>query len=246
MWKLPTGVLSAAAVALFAAAVWSQDVAGPTGSKRSARPEKPPAARGAPTTRPSPAPGPRRRRRFKPLTEEQEKEVLDYLKGKRPDYYKRVLEYRQSDTRRYHRAIGSMWQFISWTKRMPKKLREAYETLQKTDIDMWRLAREIQGTKDATAKQNLQRRLRKLGTQRFDARHTILEYRLKHMEDQIEQLKGELKDRLTRRKALIEESIERFLEGAAHRARSTTRPASPPSRGRKPPFEGEPPRGPRD
>lgn len=200
--------------------------------------KSPPAAK-APAPRGEPRPGdrppgpPSRSRRYRPLTKEQEQEVLNYLKEKRPEDYERVLKDRERDPRRYRRTIAGLWQWVSRFKQMPKDLRDAYEDRHRAFVDMWRLAKQRADAKDPAARNRIDKRLYEVCARLFDAEQIIREYRLKQMEEQIKRLREDLKERARNRKTVIGEMVERFARSAADRNRKRS-PTTRPTRGRKP------------
>jgi len=211
-----------------------------------------PSPSGAPKSRPSGSPrGPRRpggdsgryRHFGKPLSKEQEQEILDYLKTKRPDVYKQTIAYREKDPRRYQRTLRSMWFFVSRLKNLPEKVREAYEVRQITYIEMWQAARGMQTEKDPAEKKRLEARLRELAEKQFDADQIIRGHRLTELAEQVQRLKAELKARADDRENVIRESLERMMKGAS--SYSGRRPDGP-GRGRdkRPPQPDGGPRKP--
>jgi hypothetical protein len=217
----------------------------PPRPKRDRAPGKPGA-----TTRPGPRPGspqgPSRYRR-RPLTEEQEKEVLQYLKKKRPEIYEQVLASREKDPRRYSWTLRSMWFFLSRLKRLPKPVQEAEETRQITHLRMWRLAHQLQGTKNAATRKELEQQMLEQADQNFAAEQIVREHRLTELAEQIKRIKAELKERAEDRKAIVREKVERMKRDAARYAEGMRRggPRPGPSGDRK---GGESPgkgRGPR-
>ena len=185
--------------------------------------------------------GPGSRRFGKPLTKEQEQEVLDFLKKERPDFYKKAIEEREKDPKRYQRTIRSMWHFMSRVKNLPKDLRDAYHTSQRSFVEMWRLAKELKDTQDAARKKVLDEKLRSLAEEHFDASQIIREHRLTQLADEIKRLKADLQQRAKDRKAVVRETIERMMSSAER----FPGPGGPGPRGR-PPHPGSRPSGPRD
>jgi len=116
---------------------------------------RPPAALSAPqrearpATRPggtghrggSDSDGPRAFRGAVRLTAQQEKEVLDYLKSRRPEIHKEILAQREKDPSRFRRTLRSIYPFIVRMRKLPEPIGQAYETLQQTHVSLWRLAR---------------------------------------------------------------------------------------------------------
>lgn len=206
-------------------------------------------AKGPPSSR-SPGPGAfgpgsggkRPRRRFKPLSKEQEKEVLDYLKKKQPELYKQTLAHREQDVSRYQRAIRWIWHSLERRRHLPEEVSDAYDVRQYSFVRMWRLAKELHEARDDATKKDLGKRLRVLAEKLFDADQIIRGHRLKLLEDQIKHLKEELKERAQNRSVVIEEDLERMKEQAErmgpHRRGPGSRPSGPSSRPGESPRRG--------
>jgi hypothetical protein len=199
---------------------------------------------------PSSRPGPSRYRRFsRPLTEEQEQEVLDYLKKKRPELYDQTIESRQKDPRRYQRTMFMIWGWVSRLKKLPENVRDAEERRQAAQLKMYRAARDLQSTKDPAEKKRLEKQLEEQAAVFFDADQIIRGHRLTELAKHIKQLKAELEARAQDRENLIQETVERMKEGA--KFYGSGRPPGPPGppdgdRGKHPRRPPSKPSGERD
>jgi len=170
------------------------------------------------------------RRYGKPLTKEQEEEVLQYLKKKRPDLFQQATSEREKDPRRYQRTIRSMWYFISGLKSLPEPVRDAEEARHMLRIQMWRLAKELKDTQSPGRKKELTKQIHELADKHFDADQIIRQHRLSQLEGYIERLKRELKERAQDRQAVVRETVERMISSAErYRQRSERGPRSRPS-----------------
>ncbi|HUT01407.1 MAG TPA: hypothetical protein VM031_03050 [Phycisphaerae bacterium] len=226
MRKLSIVILSAALVAAVAVSLSdapsvARSAPAPTGTgdKATTRPAR---------SRPSRRPGSRGSGRFgQPLTKEQEQEVLEYLKTKRPELHKQAMSERQRDPRRYRRTIRSMWHFISRMKALPPKLRDAHEVHQATYIRMWQLARELKETKDPSRQKELRKELRDLAERNFDASQIVREHRLSQLSEEIKRLKAELKKRAEDREAVVREMVDRMIRPRRRSPRPDEKPRRP-------------------
>jgi len=234
MRRLLTVVLLAGAGLLLAAAValHSPDPAGAAprakGPPPRSEPDGPKPGRG-PATRPGSSG--RYHRYSRPLTKEQEQEVLDYIKKKRPDLHSQVVEYRQKDPRRYQRTVRMMWGFVSQLKRLPPEVAEAHEALQQARVRMWRIVRDLREPQNAAEKKRLEAQLRDQAATAFDAEQTIRGHRLTELAEQIKDLKAELRARAADRDNRIHEMVEWMKRGAS---RSSGPPSGPPADRGKP------------
>ena len=182
--------------------------------------EKKAAAR--PTTRPAGAArrgaltpvGARSMRASAKLTAEQEKEVLAYLESRRPEIYKEVLAQQQKDPIRYRRTLGRIYPFIVKVRKLPEPVALAYETLQQTHVNLWRLAREYNSAKNADKKRDVESRMLNQARKQFEAEQLVRSHRLADLEEQIRSLKAQLAQRASDRETLIQETLDRFKRGA--------------------------------
>jgi len=175
-----------------------------------------------PTTRPA---GPGRRGAINPmgarpirtlskLTAEQEKEVLAYLKSRRPQIYKEVVAQQQKDPMRYRRTLGRIYPFIVKMRKLPEPVALAYETLQQTHVNLWRLAREYNSAKNADKKRDIESRMLSQARKQFEAEQLVRGHRLADLEEQIRNLKAQLAQRASDRETVIQETLDRFKRGA--------------------------------
>ena len=188
----------------------------PGGKAAGARDDKP----DGPATRPNRGPrdrrgrgGPMRRRFFRPMKPEDEKELLEYYKTRRPEVHKQLLNDREKDPRRYRRMLRSFWQFYSMTRKLPKEVREAHETRQAAFVAMWRLAKQYSAA-DEKDKAGIEKQMTQLARTHFDADQIVREHRLTQLADQIKHLRTELKQRAADRASVIGETVDRMKKDA--------------------------------
>jgi hypothetical protein len=240
--KPSIAVVSLALAAMLVVAASAQPTPKPDKSPEpGAKPPPPPPGPGGSRDRG----GPPSRRASKPLTAEQEKEVLEHLEKKQPEIYKQLLVHREKDRSRYHRTLRFVWYSLERQKLLPEDVRNAYDVLHGARVKMWGLAKELEKAKDPAARDDLEKRLREQAVEFFQAEQTTREHRLKQLEDQIKRLKEDLKERLRNRATVVKEIVERMKGEAARYGRPrthspdggpTTRPSGgPPGRGPKRP-----------
>jgi len=167
------------------------------------------------------------------LTEEQEKEVLAYLKSRRPEIYNEVLAQQQKDPVRYRQTLGRIYPFIVKMRRLPVQVALAYETLQQTHVNLWRLAREYNAADTADKKQDVESRMLNQARKQFQAEQLVRGHRLADLEEQIRNLKAELAQRANDRETVIKETLDRFKRGAKRYRKpgeKTDRPRPPHTR----------------
>ena len=144
------------------------------------------------------------------LTVEQEQEVMDYLKSRRPEVYEEVVAQREKDPARYRRTLRSMYSFVARTRKLPEGVAQAYESLQQTHVALWRLSREYNNSDSPEKKLEIENSMKEQAGRQFEAEQLIRRHRLAELEEQIRSLKAELDQRAKDNDAVIRETVERF------------------------------------
>ena len=144
------------------------------------------------------------------LTPEQEQEVLDYLKSRRPEIYEAVIAQREKDPPRYRRTLRSVYPFVTRVRKLPEDVAKAYEGLQQTHVALWRLAREYANADSPEKKLEIENSMKEQARRQFEADQLVRRHRLAELEDQIRNLKAELDQRAKDGDTLIHETVERF------------------------------------
>jgi len=150
-------------------------------------------------------------RRHRPLSGEQEKELLAYLKRERPDEYKKLLATKKGNPLHYRMNLHRWW---SWYQ-TPKDVRKARADLYEIGKEIWQIRQALQDTKESSAREELVDKLTETVTRKFDADQVMLQHRLTHLETQIQGHQAELQRRARERKAIIAEEVKRYLAGPA-------------------------------
>lgn len=212
----------AAAAMLAGVAIMNRPSSALSATPGQVRPSDKEKATARPTTRPAGAShrgvlnpaGARAMRTPAKLTAEQEKEVLAYLNSRRPEIYKEVLAQQQKDPVRYRRTLGRIYPFIVKVRKLPEPVALAYETLQQTHVNLWRLAQEYSSADTADKKQDVETRMLTQARKQFEAEQLVRGHRLADLEEQIRNLKAELAQRANDRETVIKETLDRFKRGA--------------------------------
>jgi len=144
------------------------------------------------------------------LTAEQEQEVLDYLKSRRPEVYEEVINQREKDPTRYRRTLRSVYPFVARVRNLPEDVAKAYEALQQTHVALWRLAREYNNSNSPEGKRGIDNSMQEQARRQFEADQLVRRHRLAELEEQIRNLKAELDQRAKDSDAVIRETVERF------------------------------------
>ncbi len=212
--------LSAAAILAVVAALNRPEtvLSAPPSPAAAVRPPGRPDA-GKPTTRPSgaaqrpgaPEPdGPKGYHGLMKLTPEQEQEVLDYLKSRRPEVYEEVIAQREKDPTRYRRTLRSVYPFVARVRKLPEDVAKAYESLQQTHVVLWRLAREHATATSSEKKTEIENSMAEQARKQFEADQLVRRQRLAELEEQIRNLKAELDQRAKDSDTVIRETVDRF------------------------------------
>jgi len=143
------------------------------------------------------------------LTPEQEQEVLDYLKSRRPEVYDEVIAQREKDPTRYRRTLRSVYPFVARVRKMPEEIANAYESLQQTHMALWRLSREYNSTDSPAKKRDIENGMKEQARRQFEAEQLVRRHRLAELEEQIRNLKAELDQRAADSDTVIREAVER-------------------------------------
>ena len=104
-------------------------------------------AKRAPDARSEPSES-RSRSRGDRLTSDQEDELLNVLKKKRPDHYERMIHLRKRNPRTYRRAMQRTWKWYQKWNDMPDKIRDDVFKLEQKRLHIGKLARKIRWTRN--------------------------------------------------------------------------------------------------
>ena len=178
----------------------------------------------APTTRPATRPfrySPRRGKRFTPA---QETETLEFLKQHRPKHYQRLLELKEGSEGRYRWAARRMYRFMKRWREMPPAIRDATEEERDLQIRIMATVRRIRHAQNADEKATLEKQLKQIVSDHFEAEQVLRGHRLAHLADQIKELRRELAEQRREREEIIAERVARWMK-ATKPVGPTTRPA---------------------
>ena len=244
MFQRTSAVIASVVLTVLAAAM-----ADPPADPPPAEPADPPAAttqpagpaEGAavepaePTTRPHATRPP-----VKPLTEEQEKELLQSVQRRFPRRYKELTQLRKDNPERYQRVLARMWRWHQRWKHLPEEARKAAAQRDEMKIQAYHLVRTWRQTSDRQKKRQIETKLRKVLVEKFNAEQELREKRLAAMQREIQTLRKENAERAKKRDQIVREQLRRMLlndrpdDGRGHPGRSD-RP-----RGGRPPRAGSP------
>jgi hypothetical protein len=152
-----------------------------------------------------------RRRHYRGLTEQQEKEFLAEIKDKRPFGYRMLTKLKERNSRRYRAVLYQHW--LEWQrfKRMPEKVQEALEDIQEGRKTLVELIGLYNRTKDEDARAKLKSRIRTAVVKVFDADLVVRAHKLSELEERIKQLKKDLAERQENRDDEIDSKVKKLL-----------------------------------
>ena len=178
-----------------------------------------------------------------PLTEEQEKELLQSVQRRFPRRYKELMQLRKDNPERYQRVLARMWRWHERWKYLPEEARKAAVQRDEMKIQAYHLVRTWRQTSDRQKKGQIETKLRKVLVEKFNAEQELHEKRLAAMQQEIQALRKENAQREKKRDQIVREQLRRMLledapvgpdDGPDHPGRSG-RP-----RGHRPPRAGPP------
>lgn len=154
-----------------------------------------------------------------PLTDEQQAEVLAFLKKHRARHYERLMELRRGSPVRYQKALRMIYWRIRPAINLPEDAQRCHFALWEATMRIRRLVRELRRG-DPAGKDELIEKLTQAVAKRFDADRRIREFRLARLEERIRQLREQLKQQAERRDELIRRQVNKILQ-------ATTAPFEP-------------------
>ena len=174
----------------------------------------------------------------KPLTEEQEKELLESVQRRFPGRYKELTQLRKDNPERYQRVLARMWRWHQRWKYLPEEARKAAVHRDEMKIQAYHLVRTWRQTSDRRKKRQIETKLRKVLIEKFNAEQELREKRLAAMQREIQTLRKENAERAKKRDQIVREHLRRMLladgpdDGRGHPGRSDRPPGdSPPPAG---------------
>ncbi len=141
------------------------------------------------------------------LTEAQEKDALAFIKQHRPEEYERMMKIKDESPRLYRMGLAAAWRLMQ----MPAEMQKYAEQQQQARLKAWRLSRDFLKADEAQKPAIRKDLLDALGSE-FDTEQQMRERRLAQLEEEIEHLRGQVKERAEQRTRIIEENLKSLLE----------------------------------
>jgi hypothetical protein len=137
--------------------------------------------------------------RYRPLTVEQETELLNAVKQHKEQDYTRLQELAKKDPVQYRSLLRHMWAWYAEWKNLPPHVQQAYWTMRETKAETARLLAQIQADKTGTNREKLVAQLRHVQASEFDAGQVIHKQWAEEFSKRIDKLQAQID---TRRKSL--------------------------------------------
>lgn len=160
----------------------------------------------------------------RPVTPEQEAELLEMLKRRQPKRHERMLKFREEHPDKYQRLLPRAWQWYQHFESLPPEVREVHLQLHEVRMNIWRISEKLAKVDEPGKKARLKEKLERAVGKQFDLEQKLLEQRLTELEEQLHRLRADLARRTAERQQIIKRRSEAMLQGRDRWKRSTTRP----------------------
>ena len=178
------------------------------------------------TTKPAPKPAPKPKRKSSLPTPAEEKQLLDFLKKSRREFYDSLMAQKKTSDKRYRGTLKFAWQWHRRYKDLDKAVRSEVDREQKTRIEISKVLGKIQKTKSEGDLKKLRSDLGRLAGVQFDAQLKITKYKLDQMSNQLSRLRKELSNRQAERRNIVAQRVADWLK-------ATTKPSRGKDSGKK-------------
>lgn len=166
----------------------------------------------------------KRMQRLKPVTPQQEKEILEFLKDTHPDHYRRLVELREKEPVHYQLMLSSIESFQRRMQNTPKEVQDAMIRERNAQMTLVRLTELYNNSQTDAEKAAIRKQLREAVAEQFDAEMQRRRYRLEMMDEQIKRLTAEMAGRIAMRDQLINERVELWITNSPARFGEEERP----------------------
>jgi len=162
------------------------------------------------TTKPAPKP----RRRLQWPTPSEEKQLLDFLKRSRREFYNGLMAQKKTSDKRYRGTLKFAWQWYKRYRDLDKAVRSEVDREQKTRIEISKILGKIKKTSSETDRKKLTTQLERLVGIQFDVQMKVTKYKLDQTANQLSRLRKELQNRQAGRKAIVAQRVQEWLKAA--------------------------------
>ncbi|MBN1555518.1 MAG: hypothetical protein JXA11_12300 [Phycisphaerae bacterium] len=159
---------------------------------------------------------------------DEESRALEFLQKHMPYYHDRLVELKKQDAEAYQRALEYFQQKARQLLAMPEAPRADHVRHANLWVDILRTGREYHEAKSDADRDKRKTDMEKLLSEKFDLEQKMGEYRLKHLDEKLNQCKQKLQDRARDRRKILAEELRCRLQTPAQPA-AETQPASQPA-----------------
>ncbi|MDP6633874.1 MAG: hypothetical protein QGG42_03170 [Phycisphaerae bacterium] len=178
----------------------------------------------AATTKPAPKPKPKRKSQFPNPAEE--KELLEFLRKSRRDFYNSLMAQKKTSDRRYQGTLKFAWQWYKRYRSLDAAVRTEVDREQKARLEISKVLGKMKNATSEGDRKKLRSDLARLAGVQFDAQMKITKYKLDQTSNQLSRLRKELNNRQADRKKIVAQRVEEWLK-------ATTKPVKPKSSDKK-------------
>jgi hypothetical protein len=168
----------------------------------------------------------------KPITPQQEQELLETLRQRQPERYERLTKLRKDDPPAYRRLTTIGWAWYQEWKDLPPGAQDAYLQMGESRAEILRLVHKYVQAKDDDARQDVRGKLRAAVSTLMSSEQVVMQSRLEAIQAQAAKLQAELEHRRANHEQLVDRHLKRLMksiqEGKVPRGRSSG-PASQPA-----------------
>ena len=164
-----------------------------------------------PATRPKPKPN---RKALLP-TPAEEKDLLQFLKKSRLDFYNSLMAQKKASDKRYRGTLQFAWQWYRRYKDLDKAVRGEVDREQKTRIEISKVLGKIKKVSSKAERKKLMSELVRLAGVQFDAQIKIAKHKLEQTYNQLRRLNKELSNRQAEREKIVVQRVDDWLKAIA-------------------------------
>lgn len=148
-----------------------------------------------------------------PITETEERQIVEFVKAYMPQHYDRLIDLRDTNPRRYRITLRFLRPRVQKLQAMPEATRKAHLREVKLKVQIYKTTRAYRSADSDGEKLQIRQQLHDLLAEQFDIEQNIQAHRLKQLEEQLQRLKDELKHRNEHREKIITDRLEDILSG---------------------------------
>ncbi|MCP4374827.1 MAG: hypothetical protein GY794_01400 [bacterium] len=167
-----------------------------------------------PTTKPAPKPKVKAKAKSQSPTPAEKKELLQFLKKHRAEFYNSLMTQKKTDKRRYAGTLRFAWQWYTRYKQLNDAVRSEIDREQKTRIWIRKALGKIKGAKTRDEYKKLLAELSRLVGMQFDVQTKISRYKLDQAYNQLSRLRKELSNRQRERKKIVDQRVADWVKKA--------------------------------